>query len=397
MIFTSTQTQCMKKVNWTKIASQKIPENSFWMSENNEQQVENLFTDLSEHFSLPPTKKIPKIVGTKPEIKLRVITTNNAQNLLILLRSRYKTASPEDVYKYILHCDDQMLTDNFIEVLLKCLPQPHSAMALLKLKEKNIELVDAEDFLASLCTIRDLLPRLRCIQFMIRFNDVKSYGLKSDIEAGIAACDEVIACKKFHEILKLILSVGNMLNSGSSIGQAHGFELSILPQLKEIKTNDNKRTLLQYLVQKIEKKSSELLNFGYELNNVHGAARLNLDNVKGLVEELATGLKMIQAELQNGERAQLSEDKFVAKMTPFALQCQAELELLTKITNKMDDSFKKVGVLFGFDVNKYPMQKCFADINSFKDMFGQEIPKTYQLAERRMKDQKENPGKLMMC
>lgn len=50
-------------------------------------------------------------------------------------------------------------------------------------------------------------------------------------------------------ILGLVLSYGNYMNGGNNArGQADGFELDILPKLKDVKSKDNSSNLLQYLV-----------------------------------------------------------------------------------------------------------------------------------------------------
>ena len=50
-------------------------------------------------------------------------------------------------------------------------------------------------------------------------------------------------------ILGLVLAFGNYMNGGNvSRGQADGFELDILPKLKDVKCKNNSSNLLHYLV-----------------------------------------------------------------------------------------------------------------------------------------------------
>lgn len=81
--------------------------------------------------------------------------------------------------------------------------------------------------------------------------------------------------------------------------------------------------------------------------------------------------KSLEEELENGEVSRLPDDKFVEVMMPFSLQCHEELELLTKMLNQIQNTYMKVGDFFAFEVNEYPMEKCFSDINTFKEMFKQ--------------------------
>lgn len=361
----------MKKINWTAIAPLNIPADSFWTKVDDEEKPsEDLFVGLTENFSTKPAKNKSALCPKKSSINLKVIDMRSAQNLLILLRVQYKNASYEQIRKYILDCDCSMLSVDFIESLLKNLPEPYKVKQLKELKEKNTELVDVEKFLVNICSIERLLPRLHFIIFKIRFNYMVS-ELTPDIEAGIAACHEVIESKKLQKILKLILTAGNIMNSGSSNRKAVGFELPILPKLNDIKDKDNKRTLLNYLVQIIEKKHVELLTFGDELTNVNRASRLNVKAIREKIEEMDELSKKLKAELEDYEVIRSPDDKFVEVMSPFSLQCVSNLEVLTNMINKMQNFYTKVGEFFAFEVTRYQMEQCFSDINTFKDMFYQ--------------------------
>lgn len=55
--------------------------------------------------------------------------------------------------------------------------------------------------------------------------------------------------KEVTNVLGLVLAFGNYMNGGNvSRGQADGFELEILPKLKDVKCKDNTTNLLHYLV-----------------------------------------------------------------------------------------------------------------------------------------------------
>lgn len=78
--------------------------------------------------------------------------------------------------------------------------------------------------------IKRLLPRLKSLSFMLRYEELIQ-DIKPDIVAATAACEEVKSSKKFARILELILLLGNYMNSGSRNGQAFGFEISFLTKV----------------------------------------------------------------------------------------------------------------------------------------------------------------------
>lgn len=218
--------------------------------------------------------------------------------------------------------------------------------------------------------IKRLLPRLHSLDFKLCVADMVQ-DVKPDIVAGTAACEEVRNSKKFAKILELILLVGNYMNSGSKNGQAFGFEISFLTKLTSTKDADNKQTLLHYMIETIETKFPELLNFGEELSHVERAARVSMEKIQTTMTQMTTSLKNLKSDLENNKVPQSADDKFLAVMGDFATQCTDQVEVLVKMKNKMETFYKEVAEYFAFDPDKYPMDEFFSDIKTFKELFTQ--------------------------
>lgn len=229
-----------------------------------------------------------------------------------------------------------------------------------------------------------LVPRLHSINFKLCVQDMVQ-DVKPDIVAGTAACEEVKTSKKFAKILELILLFGNYMNSGSKNGQAFGFEISFLTKLTNTKDLDNKQTLLHYMVETIEGKFPELLNFGEELPHVERAARVSLEIIQKTMHQMTTSLKNLKSDLENSKVPQSADDKFVEVMGDFAVQCNDQVEVLMKMKNKMESYYKEVGEYFAFDTNKYPMEEFFSDIKTFKELFTQAYRDNLKIREEEEK------------
>lgn len=375
----------MKIINWQAIAPNMLSKSCVWSKcQTDELPSEDIFAKLAENFCLKPAKKLG--FGQNSTVNLRVLDTRAAQALLILLRVQQKNSSHEQLKQYILHCDTSMLNVDSVGGLIKCIPQPHQIEQLKKLKKDGVKLVDAEEFLASLCDIERLIPRLNSIKFKIGYNDMVQ-NLQPDISVGMAACEEVIASYKFAKIIALILSIGNYMNSHTANGHAVGFELRILAKLNDIRGTDNKQTIVTFLVDTIESQYPELLNFGDDLIHVNKAASLKVKNVEETIQRLKEATECLDKELEYTNVSQLSDDRFADVMSPFSRQCWEQLEILTKMMNDMQNAYKKVSEYFTFDISKYPMEQCFSDIKIFKDLFAQEFTKIIQARDStHMKD-----------
>ena len=55
--------------------------------------------------------------------------------------------------------------------------------------------------------------------------------IEASLKVAISACEEIKTSKKFSKILKIILIIGNVLNTGTKNAQSFGFEISYLPKV----------------------------------------------------------------------------------------------------------------------------------------------------------------------
>lgn len=381
----------MKRANWKAIIPQKLSEKAFWVKCQEEKLAsEDIFAGLAAKFSSKPLKKSDKDIVDKPNnakknvVDLRVIDGKSAQNILILLSGSLKHLSYDQIKQTILRCDASILNSNVIQQLIQYLPPPDQLKRLQEIKNTGVELSGAEKFAATLGEIKRLVPRLHSINFKLCVSDMVQ-DVKPDIVAGTAACEEVKTSKKFAKILELILLFGNYMNSGSKNGQAFGFEISFLTKLTNTKDLDNKQTLLHYMVETIESKFPDLLNFGEELPHVERAARVSIENIQKTMHQMTTSLKNLKSDLENSKVPQSPDDKFVEVMGDFSAQCNDQVEVLVKMKNKMENYYKEVGEYFAFDTNKYPMEDFFSDIKTFKELFSQAYRENVRIREEEEK------------
>lgn len=363
------------------VEPQKLSEDSFWNQQPKLPVMDDVFTGLKKQFSLP-NKVAAKFKIGKPAIDLHVLEMNRAQNLLILLRAVLKKVPFEQIKTHILECNTTIVDEQFNEGLIKCLPKPNEMQKLEQLKKNGTNLSAIEDFIASLLDIERLVPRLECMNFKVRYNEM-ILNLEPDMKNGIAACKEVIASTKFKKILSVILSIGNFLNSGQSGNNARalGFELNVLPKLNDIKTTDKKSTLLQYIVETIKTKFPEVLSFSSELVRVKKAACLKTSFIEETIRNLSSSSEMLKSEVENQNVHRLDGDKFVEVMSPFSLECSQQVEHLEDLLKQLQQSYMKVGEVFTFDVMSYSMEECFSNITFFGDMFMTTYANLYGILE----------------
>lgn len=90
-----------------------------------------------------------------------------------------------------------------------------------------------------------ILPRLQIWMFVENWGEVLERA--ADFHGKITAVYEIIMNDKtFFEMLGYILAVGNVLNGGSTKGQADGYDLQVIGKVHTFRDNSG-QSILQYV------------------------------------------------------------------------------------------------------------------------------------------------------
>ncbi|XP_039073338.1 formin-2 isoform X2 [Hyaena hyaena] len=115
-------------------------------------------------------------------------------------------------------------------------------------KENAKSLDKPEQFLYELSLIPNFSERVFCILFQSTFSE-SICSIRRKLELLQKLCETLKSGPGVMQILGLVLAFGNYMNGGNKTrGQADGFGLDILPKLKDVKSSDNSRSLLSYIV-----------------------------------------------------------------------------------------------------------------------------------------------------
>ncbi|XP_076280115.1 diaphanous related formin 1 [Lasioglossum baleicum] len=376
----------LKRANWKAILPHKLTEKSFWTKVQEDRLASPEILDgLSQKFASKPSGRriddvVDKSIPSKKTKDLKVLDSKAAQNILILLGGTLKHMSYDQVKSCLLKCEGPVVSDNILQGLIQYLPPPDQLSKLQAFKDQYDELTEAEQFCVTISTIKRLLPRLRSLSFMLRFEELVQ-DVKPDIVAGTAACEEVKDSKKFARILELILLLGNYMNTGSKNGQAFGFEISFLTKLTSTKDIDNKQTLMHYLVDTIERKFPECISFPEELAHVDRASRVSLENIQRTLRQMESNIRNLEQDLSNAKVPQSDEDRFIEVMGPFAKKARESYEVMQNMFKNMDSLYTGISEFFSFDKQKYTIEEFFGDIKTFKDDFTQAQREIIKLRE----------------
>ncbi|KAM9321022.1 protein diaphanous homolog 3 [Gastrophryne carolinensis] len=384
----------MKRLNWQKINPNEMTEHCFWMNAKDEKYEDtDLFAQLENTFSCQRKVRKDDELEDTPVIKkkikaLKVLEPKIAQNLSIFLGS-YRLPY-EDIKTIILEIDETQLSESMVQNLIKHMPEETQLSALGKLKDEYFSLSEPEQFGVVMSSVKKLVPRLSAILFRLQFEEQVN-NIKPDIMAVSEACEEIKKSRSFAKLLEIVLLIGNYMNAGSRNAQTFGFNLSSLCKLKDTKSVDQKTTLIHFLAEVCEKKFPDVLTFVEEIQTVDKASKVSAEHLEKTMKHMERQLQLLEKDLETFPPSDNEHDKFVTKMSIFAVTAKEQYKKLARMYENMDKLYRNLMEFYILDSKKVSVEEFFTDLNNFRTMF---LQATKENIRRREAEEKQKRVRL---
>ncbi|KAG2467518.1 FMN2 protein, partial [Polypterus senegalus] len=214
----------------------------------------NEFVDLFSKTAVKEKKKPLSDTYSKTKAKQVVKLLNNKRSQAVGILMSSLHLDMKDIQHAVLNLDNAVVDLETLQALYENRAQQEEMDKIekhiksSKEKESAKPLDKPEQFLYELAQIPNFSARVFCILFQSTFNEsIASIIRKLDILQKV--CSTLYSTNSVMKILGLVLAFGNFMNGGNRTrGQADGFALDILPKLKDVKSSDNSRSLLSYIV-----------------------------------------------------------------------------------------------------------------------------------------------------
>lgn len=153
-------------------------------------------------------------------------------------------------------------------------------------QDKNATWEKQEEYMIGLMSVVQIEFRLSIWKFMLEYPEQKGFvgNFMQDFKTAFEILRE---SKSLRCILGICLGLGNILNGGSTRGQADGFNIETLIRLNNI-VDGQKKTALQYVGFKLKELIPDLAILK-EFDPVIKAERMNLQDLEKQVKELTNG------------------------------------------------------------------------------------------------------------
>ncbi|CAD5123703.1 DgyrCDS12023 [Dimorphilus gyrociliatus] len=274
----------MPLYNWTPIRDLEgtIFEN---LNHNDKSILDNIdFEDFERQFctSSPVGSQRFKRMIDKSSSTFFFVETNRSKNIIIT-RKRINLTAVE-IRDAIENLKIDLILSDVAEILIKFIPTDQELEDLAKSVSKRSHYGEAEEFIYQLSQIERLANKLETIYFLNQFDD--SIGRLSPVIGSITKASlSLIDNRRFFAFLKIVLYIGNFTNYGKK-QYTFGYRINSLSKLAEVKSNDKKQNLLQYVLGVIHDKFPELvtfhetLTFKVEKGVSYKSIKLEIDNLE---------------------------------------------------------------------------------------------------------------------
>lgn len=351
----------MKPLYWTRIHIQHN-KNTLWniLEEPNiinAGQFEDLFAKTITH-----TKKKPLSEAYEKKAKARKIIKllegKRSQAVGILISSLH--LEMKDIQQAVLAVDHSVVDLETIEALYENRAQPEELERIRKhyetSEEEEVKLLDKpEQFLYELSQIPDFAGRAHCIIFQAAFIDGTT-SIQSKLNTVSSVCKALLESEGVMDVMGLVLALGNHMNGGNRTrGQADGFGLEILPKLKDVKSRDNRISLVDYVVSYYlhnvdENAGTDKSVFPLpEPQDVFLAAQVKFDDLNRDLRQLGRDLTRCEKDVRNvcSDSPEENLQPFKDKMEAFVLRARKEHAEASYQLMTVQKSFQDLTLYFG--------------------------------------------------
>ena len=313
----------MKPLNWSKIGMKQVKNNSMWIKQMDDinldiDKLECLFKEEKMSAKKKQAKK------EKPKREL-LLDDKRAMGIDIFLRkTRFNFEDLDDILNNAMEsCEDNgdkiYLQLEELEDLSKY-PTDQDDDLFKAVKKNPDEMERADRFIHTVCHLQFYKERVELILLM-REIPINYSQILQPIKILSQACNELNSSEKFVKILGLVLRVGNHINCGNTRGNAGGFHLSVLSKLITYKGVEPKFSLLHFIVQQIFERNEELLPFFEDISTVGKAIDASVEGILAEIDLMKQQLNKIKK-----TRELIANSKGADKYSQFISDVEAFLE-----------------------------------------------------------------------
>ncbi|KDO33584.1 hypothetical protein SPRG_19215 [Saprolegnia parasitica CBS 223.65] len=368
-----------KKLHWFVLSKDNLTGNNatLWkqtsqvkLSSASVEALEKTFVKSLKEAEAPKPKNFQRqesFRGGAPS-KISLLDMKKSQNIAITL-ARVKIPF-ERIKTEILDMNPTIMSSMHLKALIDLWPD-HTEMDTIRKFPGDVNMLGtAERFCHEMRDTPRFTDKMHCLVYKQEF-PTRSHELHETILLVQRCVHQICESTELRDILLLVLRIGNLLNFGKEAAEtqvAPGFSLSSLVKLSQTKAFIGQTTLLQFLVETVDRDAPELAKFEDEIGLLERASRVLIPQLHQEKKALETGHALLVAEAEKIEDEEGEDNLTAAAIRNFADKSAMELKDLTHQLSTLADRKKQFLDYFG-EQGDYELDELFSALWAFTEEF----------------------------
>ncbi|XP_071086231.1 uncharacterized protein [Haliotis cracherodii] len=362
----------LKQIHWSKVTPSEVS-HSLWKNAHDVTSRLDL-TTLEDMFALQEKDyvNIQSQASLAKSRKQILLDPKRAQNLSIM----FNGPKPDVVEKLTDALNSISEMEAFptekLSTLRRYQPTADDMEMYRMYRSTRQEQHPVDRFMIDLCDVPALDIRLDLVITILDF-PCQFEELSEEVSLLGVACEELTANTTLTAVLEYVLAIGNYMNAKwtSGIG-AHGFQITSIDKVLDIKGRNPHYTLLNFLVEQIRLTNPPLLDWTSGMKHVQKCADLSIKAVGAEVEVLKNGINKIKRNLKALRNTLSSpskqEKKYMSDVQNFITEYERKIQKMDSTCANLGKRFRSILAYYGEASNR-TSDVLFSSVAMFVDKF----------------------------
>ncbi|OAF69813.1 hypothetical protein A3Q56_02439, partial [Intoshia linei] len=360
------------RVFWNKINVQTLESKSIWVNMDDkyvfsEDMVDSVRSVFAKRKLSKPDFKATKELSDKSVNGMGILDDAILQNLGVAIRQmKMKNITSEIFVKQILQGDKHnSLNMGPLSTILKYFPDEKCLKKLRDNESSYNKMNESEQLIYHLSKIPHSKSTIESLILKHTFWESVTI-LKSNFSLINTAISEICNSNKLKEFFNYILSIGNLLNTGTTHWGAFGFHIEDLPR---ICSNDiNGKPYVRCILEIADSKKSKMGELIDELK-ISSEIKVDYNLLKQDFTSLSISLAKCSKHLQKLETEVHNDKGYFETMTKFMSDTKVEIETVRVLLDKVDSNYDYASQYFSFEKSSVPINSFFLYFSQFLSLF----------------------------
>lgn len=338
----------MKSLFWTSIPYIKT-KNTIW-EKIDDTKIKIDLSKFEEKFSQKKKESTTNQINIDPKTKKKeekkTFLQSDKQRMINIVLNKINL-DHLDIVESLEQYDLNILSENICELILPIMPTDIEINEVKKFNGDPSELANSDQLVLLVSDLVGFKERIKSIIFKNKYKKQINL-LNNDADSFYDAFDFLKSDENLKEWFEIILAFGNFMNGGSFRGGAYGFRLDCLKILNEVKSKDNKTTLLQYIIIYIndELQKNKLFDI---MKNLENFDNLQFQSIMELNKDLNmkfNDVKNLKNLVEKKKDELNKEDKSFDFLNDFYESAEKNIEVINK-------KIEGIEIMYNNEIVKY--------------------------------------------